>query len=302
MAWTSSPSTMIAGVPMFVGPNQAGVNDVACGWYETESFEGVNSTHIGDITESLVDSANNTVVRSSSSDSIQYLLFYFPEPGIAFDSVMISRLGYQDSIIDIEGGLDVSDSDIFGSPEPLWYGQFPWSTVGRSLFFGDLRTAGITSKFSGVEFASFSVGLNAQTFDFLHAGEVWFGNRYQWGRGPSRPYDPQPLNSSVSRFTTDTGVTFQYVVHEGLVSLDTTMQITDSETSARMEAFLLSIEYGNKPFLWVPEPSLNGDTLAPDVAHIMLLAGNTCEMKRTGWRKWEWQLHADEQPVGVVSQ
>ena len=149
-----------------------------------------------------------------------------------------------------------------------------WNVTNRTNFINKRLVALLTSTYSNVGYIQvvFSIASGASTpLPAPQIGEIFVGPRRQLSRRPdTESFDTETTENIIGSFSSKSGVHSRYAISRGRAlrspkfypsgdALEGTTDLYGFNDSATFELFWKEIDYGAKPFFYLPSPFTKAD-------------------------------------------
>ena len=227
--------------------------------------------------------------------TVKFYNFYF-SPAVSFDTLCITGNNLN-SLSAISVSLEIADSSSFGSnlKEIAKY-TVSGSTDNRILITtlnsaGGSKTyssSGTAQRYSSVVYARLKI-IHATT-PVPQIGEIFLGTRYQLQRNPDIPWNNKNEFSSVTDFSSLSGIVKRYVAYRGQAIRNFRASISSSSEITVVDNWFNDTNEGTKPFLYIETPSSAAD------ARIMILDDAALRFPLVGPSERVLEFSMSEQP------
>tara|TARA_R110000824_G_scaffold232031_1_gene419927 strand:+ start:51 stop:455 length:405 start_codon:yes stop_codon:yes gene_type:complete len=125
---------------------------------------------------------------------------------------------------------------------------------------------------------------------YAGVGEIFLGTRHQLQRNPDLTWNNKNEVSSVTDFSSNTGLTKRYVLYRGQAIRSVTMGMGASAEITVVDNWFNAINEGTRPFLWIDTPSSGAE------ARLMLLDEAGLDFPLVGPYERQLSFSIAEQP------
>ena len=144
---------------------------------------------------------------------------------------------------------------------------------------------GTAQRYSSVRYARLVV-----VGRYAGVGEIFLGTRHQLQRNPDLTWNNKNEVSSVTDFSSNTGLTKRYVLYRGQAIRSVTMGMGASAEITVVDNWFNAINEGTRPFLWIDTPSSGAE------ARLMLLDEAGLDFPLVGPYERQLSFSIAEQP------